>query len=251
MRKLPALVLLALLAACKPAADKSAADDRPPVVPDVPEAKLDGPAAASLAVALDGAGLRFIDKTSGKASLLAFGTPRKQAEEALARVAGVVDDRSDNDECGAGPMQFSRFDAMTLNFQDDNFVGWFVGDEAGAEFYSTVSGIGIGTTRAKASASATVVDHKDSTLGEEFSLGTGDAAIGGMFAGESMFYTVSNASKLALWHCVEHLRERGVEWIDCQQLTPLFERFGAREVERAEFQRLLADVVQRDSRLFS
>jgi hypothetical protein len=151
-------------------------------VPDVPEAKLDGPAAASLSVALDGAGLRFIDKTSGKASLLAFGTPRKQAEEALARVAGVVDDRSDNDECGAGPMQFSRFDAMTLNFQDDKFVGWFLGDEAGAEFYSTVSGIGIGTTRAKASASATVVDHKDSTLGEEFSLGTGDAAIGGMFA---------------------------------------------------------------------
>ena len=182
MRAWTAIAMLGLLAACKPAEKHAADETAVPSAPSMPEAKADGPAAATTAVALDAEGLRFIDKTSGKASLLAFGTPRKQAEEALARVAGVVDDRSDNDECGAGPMQFSRFDAMTLNFQDDKFVGWFLGDEAGAEFYSTVSGIGIGTTRAKASASATVVDHKDSTLGEEFSLGTGDAAIGGMFA---------------------------------------------------------------------
>ena len=182
MRKLPALVLLALLAACKPAAHKPAADDRPPVVPDVPEAKLDGPAAASLSVALDGAGLRFIDKTSGKASLLAFGVPREQAEQALANVAGKADDRSDNNECGAGPMAFTRFDAMTLNFQDGKFVGWFLGNEKGAKDYSTPSGIGIGTTRAKAKQSVTITDIEDSTLGEEFSIGTGDNAVGGMFA---------------------------------------------------------------------
>lgn len=66
-------------------------------------------------------------------------------------------------------------------FQDDKFVGWFLGDEAGAEFYSTVSGIGIGTTR-QGVLHRPVVDHKDSTLGEEFSTGTGGAAIGGMFA---------------------------------------------------------------------
>ena len=43
-----------------------------------------------------------------------------------------------------------RFDAMTLNFQDGKFVGWFLGNEKGAKDYSTASGIGIGTTRAKA-----------------------------------------------------------------------------------------------------
>ena len=79
-------------------------------------------------------------------------------------------------------MEFTRYDAMTLNFQGGKFVGWFLGNENGASQYSTMSGIGIGTTRAKAKQSVSIVDVEDSTLGEEFSLGTGDAAIGGMFA---------------------------------------------------------------------
>ena len=181
MRKLVALSLLAMLAACKPAADKPAAED---VVdaPPMPEAKADGPAAATTAVSLDGEGLRFVDKTSGKTSLLAFGVPRAEAEEALARVDGKADDRSTNEECGAGTMEFTRFDAMTLNFQGGKFVGWFLGNENGASHYSTMSGIGIGTTRAKAKQSVSIVDVADSTLGEEFSIGTGDHVIGGIFA---------------------------------------------------------------------
>lgn len=183
MRKLAALSLVVLLAGCKPAAEKPAPDDSSvPEAPVVPEAKADGPAAATTAVSLDGEGLRFVDKTSGKTSVLAFGVPRKQAEEALGRVAGTLDDRSTNEECGAGPMEFTRYDAMTLNFQDGKFVGWFLGNEPGASFYTTMSGIGVGTTRAKAKESVSIVDAKNSTLGEEFSIGTGDAVVGGMFA---------------------------------------------------------------------
>jgi hypothetical protein len=181
MRKFTTLAMIGLLAACKPAADKAPADAET-IAPPMPEAKADGPAAATTAVSLDGEGLRFIDKSSGKASLLAFGVPRAQAETALANVAGQADDRSTNDECGAGPMQFTRYDAMTLNFQDDKFVGWFLGNEPGAAAYSTASGIAIGTTRAKAGESVSIVDVEDSTLGEEFSIGTGDNAVGGMFA---------------------------------------------------------------------
>jgi hypothetical protein len=182
MRAWTGLVMLGLLAACKPA-DKPPTDETAvPSAPPVPEAKADGPAAATTAVALDAEGLRFIDKASGKASLLAFGVPREQAERALANVAGKADDRSDNNECGAGPMAFTRFDAMTLNFQDGKFVGWFLGNEKGAKDYSTASGIGIGTTRAKAKQSVTITDIEDSTLGEEFSIGTGDTVVGGMFA---------------------------------------------------------------------
>ncbi|WP_260581379.1 hypothetical protein [Sphingopyxis sp. PET50] len=181
MRNLTTLVLIGLLAACKPAADSAPADSDP-VAPPVPEAKADGPAAATTGVALDGEGLRFVDKASGKASLLAFGVPRAQAEEALARVAGTLDDRSTNEECGAGPMDFTRFDAMTLNFQGGKFVGWFLGNEPGADQYSTLSGIAIGTARAKAAESVTLVMMEDSTLGEEFSLGSGDNTVGGMFA---------------------------------------------------------------------
>jgi hypothetical protein len=189
MRKIPpkvsGLIMIGLLAACKPAADTAPApdsSDADPVAPPVPEAKADGPAAATTAVSLDGEGLRFVDKASGKATLLAFGVPRGQAEEALARVAGTLDDRSSNEECGAGPMEFTRFDAMTLNFQDGKFAGWFLGNEPGADQYSTMSGIAVGTTRAKASESATLVAVEDSTLGEEFSIGEGDNVVGGMFA---------------------------------------------------------------------
>ncbi|MBN8843677.1 MAG: hypothetical protein J0H88_10555 [Sphingomonadales bacterium] len=181
-RKLATLALVAMLAACKPAADKPAAGEDTVDAPPMPEAKADGPAAATTAISLDGEGLRFVDKTSGKTSLLAFGIPRAQAEEALARVEGKADDRSTNEECGAGPMEFTRFDAMTLNFQDGKFVGWFLGNENGASEYSTMSGIGIGTTRAKAKQSVSIIDVEDSTLGEEFSIGSGENAVGGMFA---------------------------------------------------------------------
>ena len=182
MRKLAVLGLMALLAGCKPAAEKPAAEDAVVDAPPMPEAKADGPAAATTAVSLDGEGLRFVDKNNGKTSLLAFGVPRAQAEEALARVAGTADDRSTNEECGAGPMEFTRFDAMTLNFQEGKFVGWFLGNENGASEYSTMSGIGIGTTRAKAKESVSIIDVEDSTLGEEFSIGSGENVVGGMFA---------------------------------------------------------------------
>lgn len=70
-------------------------------------------------------------------------------------------------------------------------------------------------------------------------------AIGGMFAGESMFFRQPNASKVALFHLVEHLRERGVEWIDCQAPTPLFEGFGARDIPREEYIQLLQTALAR------
>lgn len=181
MRNITTLALVALLAACKPAPEKTPAATEVSA-PPVPAAKADGPAAATTAVSLDGEGLRFIDKASGKASLLAFGVPRVQAETALANVAGQQDDRSTSAECGAGAMEFTRYDAMTLNFQDGKFVGWFLGNEPGAAAYSTASGIAIGTTRAKAAESVSIVDLEDSTLGEEFSIGTGDNVVGGMFA---------------------------------------------------------------------
>src|SRR3546814_13807823 len=105
MRKFITLAMIVLLAACKPAAEKpKPGDDSIP--PAVPAAKNDGPNAATTAVSLDGEGLRFVDKASGKASLLAFGAPRARAETALANVAGPADDRSTNEECGAGPKEF-------------------------------------------------------------------------------------------------------------------------------------------------
>lgn len=68
-------------------------------------------------------------------------------------------------------------------------------------------------------------------------------AIGGLFAAESMFYRVSDASKLALVQLVEHLRERGYRLIDIQQLTPHTSRFGAREISRREYLKRLSAAI--------
>lgn len=59
--------------------------------------------------------------------------------------------------------------------------------------------------------------------------------IGKMFYGESMFAKVTDASKMAFLHLVQHLRQQGVEMIDCQQETAHLARFGASPISRSEF----------------
>jgi leucyl/phenylalanyl-tRNA--protein transferase len=58
---------------------------------------------------------------------------------------------------------------------------------------------------------------------------------GGVFAGESMFHLRSNASKFAVLHMIEHMKERGATWLDIETMTPHFEMLGAKEIERDEF----------------
>ncbi|MCL4135821.1 UNVERIFIED_CONTAM: hypothetical protein GTU68_014970 [Idotea baltica] len=70
--------------------------------------------------------------------------------------------------------------------------------------------------------------------------------IGGFFAGESMFHLQSNTSKLCLVYLLDKLVAQGVSWIDCQQMTPLLESFGARAVERQAFMGLLEEALSRD-----
>jgi len=72
----------------------------------------------------------------------------------------------------------------------------------------------------------------------------------GSFAGESMFSLRSNASKLALLFLIEHLKERGLDWIDIQMLTPHLEALGAKVVSRAEFLEKLTATQQRNLTLF-
>jgi leucyl/phenylalanyl-tRNA--protein transferase len=70
-------------------------------------------------------------------------------------------------------------------------------------------------------------------------------AIAGLFAAESMFYRVPEASKVALVHLVEHLRLRGYELLDIQQLTPNTARFGAIEISRIEYLERLAVALEK------
>lgn len=68
-------------------------------------------------------------------------------------------------------------------------------------------------------------------------------AVGGLFAGESMFHRADNASKVVLVKLVEHLRERGFVLFDIQMVTSATEPFGAQEISRAEYLSRLAAAV--------
>ena len=63
--------------------------------------------------------------------------------------------------------------------------------------------------------------------------------LGRAFFGESMFSKARDASKIALIYLVARLKFGGFELLDTQFLTGHLARFGAIEVGRAEFQRLL------------
>jgi leucyl/phenylalanyl-tRNA--protein transferase len=57
-------------------------------------------------------------------------------------------------------------------------------------------------------------------------------AINGVFFGESMFSRETDASKIALVHLVEHLKETGFTLLDTQWTTEHLARFGCREIPR-------------------
>jgi leucyl/phenylalanyl-tRNA---protein transferase len=65
-------------------------------------------------------------------------------------------------------------------------------------------------------------------------------SVGGLFAGESMFHRVSDASKVALYSLHQHLREREFALFDIQMLTPITTQLGAIEISRSEYLERLA-----------
>ena len=69
-------------------------------------------------------------------------------------------------------------------------------------------------------------------------------SIGGLFAGESMFHRVNDASKVALHHLVRHLRERGFVLFDIQMVTPATKPLGAIEIPRREYLQRLSVAVK-------
>jgi leucyl/phenylalanyl-tRNA--protein transferase len=79
----------------------------------------------------------------------------------------------------------------------------------------------------------------------------GDALVGGLygvslgcaFFGESMFHRERDASKVALVHLVARLRAGGYRLLDTQFVTEHLRRFGAVEVSRRNYQKLLANAL--------
>ena len=60
-------------------------------------------------------------------------------------------------------------------------------------------------------------------------------SLGGAFFGESMFSKVSGASKVALVHLVERLRECGYSLLDTQYVNEHLKQFGVQEISRSDY----------------
>jgi leucyl/phenylalanyl-tRNA---protein transferase len=72
-------------------------------------------------------------------------------------------------------------------------------------------------------------------LGDQLAGGVYGVHIGGFFAGESMFHRVSDASKVALFHLVERLRQQGFALFDVQMTTPHTQQLGATGISRGQY----------------
>ncbi|MAW99245.1 MAG: hypothetical protein CMN72_06255 [Sphingomonas sp.] len=131
--------------------------------------------------------LTLIDPNSGRTRHLTFGMAEKDAVDAIALAAGKPEDRGTNKECGAGPMDYAKFDnGVTAWSEKGKFVGWSL---TGPSKLTTMSGVGIGSTR-KAVAASLDIKPVDSTLGEEFAAGD----LSGLFDGKG-----DTAKVTALW----------------------------------------------------
>ena len=79
--------------------------------------------------------------------------------------------------------------------------------------------------------------------GERLVGGLYGVTLGGAFFGESMFSFERDASKACLVHLVQHLRERGFRLLDTQFTTEHLKRFGAIDVPRGKYERMLEEAI--------
>jgi leucyl/phenylalanyl-tRNA--protein transferase len=83
----------------------------------------------------------------------------------------------------------------------------------------------------------------------------GDALVGGLygvtlgrtFFGESMFHRARDASKVALVHLVARLKAAGFALLDTQFITEHLKTFGAVELPRKQYHKLLAEALTGDA----
>lgn len=68
--------------------------------------------------------------------------------------------------------------------------------------------------------------------------------MGKIFFGESMFHTVTNASKIALIYLMEWVKDKEIQLVDCQFINDHLLQFGAKEIPQSEFLKMLRKALQ-------
>jgi hypothetical protein len=106
-----------------------------------------------------------------KGAPLRFGTAREDVDAALEKAFGSPPETSRNEECGAGPMDFSKFGPLQVGYQEGKLAGWFLGKGAGVV---TSDGIAPGATTLESLKLERQVKQLDTTLDGEFQYVTAD-----------------------------------------------------------------------------
>ncbi|MBN1561636.1 leucyl/phenylalanyl-tRNA--protein transferase [candidate division KSB1 bacterium] len=73
-------------------------------------------------------------------------------------------------------------------------------------------------------------------------------SLGGAFFGESMFHLVNDASRVALYHLVQRLREWNFDFLDAQITSPHLLRWGAENISREHYLRILHESIKKKTR---
>ena len=100
-----------------------------------------------------------------------FGTAREEVDAKASEIFPDGPIKSEQDECGAGPMEFSKYGPVDLAFLDGRFAGWFL--RPGKDV-ATSDGIAPGLTTLDALKSERQVQELDTTLDGEFQYTTAD-----------------------------------------------------------------------------
>ncbi len=185
-------LFLFVLAACSPQsvpdADSAAAGalerSDPSAPPDSAVSSIAATRDSALTVAhvaIDGEGVRVIDSVTGSARPFPFGTQRTQLLPTLERILGRSTE-GQNGECGFDYANWTN--GLSLAFRDGRFVGWSL-DERARGAVSSMSGVGVGSTRRDLDA-AYAATVQESTLGTEFTAGAMAGLIDGPSAGDSI-----------------------------------------------------------------
>lgn len=181
-------VPLAVLAACGSADSDTDADT-------ATGGETSAPAGAEIAegrAELRGDGLAIGSET------FLFNAGRAEVTTAARRIFGGEGLQGTNEECGAGPVDSVQYaNGLTLNFQDDKFVGWLArpGSEDAPGTVETAGGVSPGDPKTDAEAMPGYSMMADSTLDGEFSTSDGiggfldeTSGVVGLYAGTNCFF---------------------------------------------------------------
>ncbi len=82
--------------------------------------------------------------------------------------------------------------------------------------------------------------------GDQLAGGILGIAIRGVFIGESMFFRITEGSKVAMVKLVEHLHSKQYMMFDAQLQNPHLERFGSYVISSEQYKRLLYQAMMRN-----